>query len=72
MDQVSLKDAHTRLGQYITISVADEAVQAFIPSLLPPTPPLQLTNEDYELLEKANRALGRLDGITAVLPNTRH
>ena len=54
----------------VTTSVANEIVQAFIPSLLPPEPPIQLTNEDYELLEKANRALGRLDGITTLLPDT--
>jgi Fic family protein len=70
MDLTGVHNSHARLGQYVTTSVANEVVQAFIPPLLPPEPPLQLTNEDYELLEKANRALGRLDGITTLLPDT--
>jgi Fic family protein len=37
---------------------------------LPPTPPLRLNNEDHDLLEKANRALGRLDGLTTMLPDS--
>jgi Fic family protein len=37
---------------------------------LPPVPPLRLTGQHYDLLEKANRALGRLDGMTLLLPDT--
>lgn len=36
---------------------------------LPPTPPLKLTGGHHGLLEKANRALGRLDGMTLILPD---
>lgn len=43
---------------------------AFIPKLLPPDPPVQLDDiELLELLSRADRALGRLDGATEVLPN---
>jgi Fic family protein len=37
---------------------------------LPPDPPLRLDPDHYELMERANRALGRLDGLTALLPDT--
>jgi len=43
-------------------------VRAFIPKPLPPDPPVDLLAL-YPLLDKANQALGRLDGSTAVLPN---
>ena len=57
-------------GSYIRIGAGDEAFEAFVPEPLPPDPPLQLTTKDHDLLERANRALGRLDGLTAVLPDT--
>ncbi|HFE45383.1 MAG TPA: Fic family protein [Nannocystis exedens] len=44
-------------------------MQAYIPCPLPPNPPLVPTSTDYDLMERANRALGRLDGISALLPN---
>lgn len=42
---------------------------AFIPKPLPPDPPLSIDAELLDLLSKADRALGRLDGSTEVLPN---
>lgn len=42
---------------------------AFIPSPLPPSPPLVFDNETMVLLSKADRSLGRLDGVTQILPN---
>jgi Fic family protein len=51
-------------------STIGEEVRAFIPHPLPPEPPLQLTMGDYDLMEKANRALGRLDGLAIQLPET--
>jgi Fic family protein len=41
-----------------------------MPAPLPPKPPLELRPEDYDLFEQANRALGRLDGLATVLPDT--
>lgn len=70
MDSHHSQASETRLGRYVPVSITGETVQAFIPSMLPPSPALQLTSEDYELSEMANRALGRLDGITALLPDT--
>lgn len=40
-----------------------------MPPLLPPEPPIELTDRDHDLVEKANRALGRLDGVTTLLPD---
>lgn len=59
-----------RSGQYVTSTTTGEAVRAFIPAPLPPDPEIQLTSSDYELMERANRALGRLDGVTTILPDT--
>jgi Fic family protein len=43
--------------------------KAFIPAALPPNPPINLDPELWDLLSKADRALGRLDGATETLPN---
>ncbi|WP_418792604.1 Fic family protein [Phosphitispora sp. TUW77] len=42
---------------------------AFIPNTLPPEPPLNIDVEMIDLLSQADRSLGRLDGITQILPN---
>jgi len=56
-------------GRYVATSTAGESVRAFIPNPLPPDPPVKLTDQDHDLIERANRALGRLDGITRLLPD---
>lgn len=56
-------------GEYRTSSTAGEEVRAYIPKPLPPDPPIQLEGL-YPLLDRANQALGRLDGSTALLPDT--
>ena len=56
----------TPSGIFVTTSTTGEPVRAFVPKPLPPE--FELKPADYHLIEKANRALGRLDGITAVLP----
>ncbi len=63
-------DYKSRLGTYLKTTLAGEAVQAFIPPALPPNPPLVL-EALYQPLDRANQALGRLDGLTTLLPNTR-
>lgn len=42
---------------------------AFIPKPLPPNPPIIFDEELILLLSNAERALGRLDGVTSILPN---
>ena len=43
--------------------------KAFVPKPLPPVPALQVDFEMQDLLSKADRALGRLDGSIQTLPN---
>lgn len=43
--------------------------RAFIPAPLPPNPPIRYDSELSVLLSKADRCLGRLDGVATVLPN---
>jgi Fic family protein len=59
----------SRLGQRVTISTAGERVEAFVPPPLPPDPAIRM-DRLYRSLENANRALGRLDGVTSILPDT--
>jgi Fic family protein len=56
-----------RLGRYIVTPVAGENVRAFVPPPLPPTPAIDVLSL-LEKLSLAERALGRLDGITMLLP----
>jgi Fic family protein len=63
-------DYKSRLGTYLKTTLAGETVQAFIPPALPPNPPLVL-EALYQPLDRANQALGRLDGLTTLLPDTR-
>lgn len=55
-----------RAGQYIK---QISGYRAFIPAPLPPQPPVEMDDELMDLLSKADRALGRLDGVASVLPN---
>jgi Fic family protein len=56
-------------GITVLRSLDGKKYNAFIPHPLPPSPPLEMAHELYDLLEKANRALGRLDGVTTILPD---
>lgn len=49
---------------------AKEGFYAFIPKPLPPEPPLEKDTEFEELMGEANRALGGLNSITILLPDT--
>ena len=61
-------DTRSRLGTYVVQRTMDEDVRAFIPPELPPRPGLRM-DPLLSLLAKANRALGRLDGLASVLPD---
>jgi Fic family protein len=56
-----------RLGRFVEIPVAGETVRAFVPPPLPPQPPIDVLPL-LERLSLAERALGRLDGVTMLLP----
>jgi Fic family protein len=59
----------SRIGTTIVTATAGEQVRAYLPKPLPPSPPLDL-GRLIGPLERANRALGRLDGIASILPST--
>lgn len=59
----------TRAGTFRQESSSGEVYLAFYPSPLPPVPPLAIDPETQNLLDTANQALGRLDGITLLLPD---
>lgn len=63
------KKTNPRLGHYIETVTAGERVRAYIPPALPPVPPLEL-GPLLILMEEANRALGRLDSVASILPDT--
>jgi cell filamentation protein, protein adenylyltransferase len=58
---------NTRLGTFVVSSVGGESVKAFIPPPLPPRPAVDLTSL-VDVLDRATAALGRLVGVTTVLP----
>ncbi len=56
-------------GTYVVTATGGEAVRAFVPAPLPPTPPLALEANLQRSLEAAVLALGRLDGVSTLLPD---
>lgn len=55
-----------RAGRYIQQSTG---YKAFVPAPLPPEPPLAYDGELQTLLSAADRDIGRLDALAALLPN---
>ncbi len=60
-------ESNLRLGRFVETPVAGEVVRAFVPPPLPPAPPIDVLGL-LDRLSLAERALGRLDGITMLLP----
>ena len=58
-----------RLGAYVETSAGGERVRAYVPAPLPPNPPLEL-GRFMQVYERAIAAVGRLDGVTTILPST--
>jgi Fic family protein len=57
-------------GKYVTITTVGEKAQAFIPSPLPPRPPINWTPELRSKFDQALLSLGRLDSVSTLLPDT--
>lgn len=57
-------------GSYETTSATGETIKAFVPAPLPPSPPLALDRDARGGIDGALLALGRLDGVSSVLPDT--
>ena len=63
-------DKAKRIGQFLKCSaVGGEHYSAYVPQKLPPKPPIDI-NELLPLLDKATAAVGRLDGMSMVLPDS--
>ena len=56
------------IERFIVSTVGGETVRAYVPPPLPPVPPVRLDSVQV-LLEQANQALGRLDGLASFLPD---
>jgi len=57
-------------GRYVPMSTSGEVVQAFVPAPLPPVPAVVWTAGLRARFDQALLALGRLDGVTRLLPDT--
>ena len=60
----------TATGSYETTAAGGESVKAFVPAPLPPAPPLAVDGTARDAVDAALLALGRLDGVSTVLPDT--
>jgi Fic family protein len=58
-----------RAGVFRPVTEGSETYYTFYPKPLPPDPPLDVDIETQRLLDSANQALGRLDGVTLLLPD---
>jgi len=57
-------------GKYVTLSTVDEKAQSFVPAPLPPNPAIRWSSELREKFDQALLALGRLDSVSVLLPDT--
>ena len=57
-------------GRYVTISTVGEKAKAFVPAPLPPRPPIDWTPKLRGKFDQALLALGRLDSVSTLLPDT--
>ena len=59
----------SRSGQWLEQQAGPDGFSAFFPLPLPPDPPLRIDAGLQARLDTANQALGRLDGVTLLLPD---
>lgn len=62
-----MPETSRRRGRFVETPVGGEVVKAFVPPPLPPDPPIDLLSL-LPRLSAAERAIGRLDGISVLLP----
>jgi Fic family protein len=65
----SLPRPSDRAGSFRDVSAGGEKYQVFLPRPLPPKPALVVSPGMQDLLDVANQSIGRLDGITLLLPD---
>lgn len=56
-------------GKYVEVAAGGERIKAFVPAPLPPDPPIAWSPALRRRFDEALLALGRLDALTAHLPN---
>ena len=56
-------------GHYVTVTTATEPFKAYVPAPLPPSPPIDWSPALRRRFDDALVALGRVDAISAQLPN---
>lgn len=56
-------------GRFVVQSTPGEKVRAFIPDPLPPSPPIEWSEPLLAAQQRAALSLGRLDGVTRLLPD---
>jgi hypothetical protein len=59
-----------RTGRYVTVPAPGEPYRAFVPDPLPPRPPLVISAHVRDNMDQALLALGRLDSVGGLLPDT--
>ena len=59
-------EQRSKTGRYVALPGGG---MGFVPNSLPPDPPFEVDHEMWTLLSEADRAIGRLDGATEILPN---
>ncbi len=59
----------TRAGEYKTNLTGELQYKSFLPRTLPPSPPIELDEDFVNLLAKANRIIGILEGVSRQIPS---
>ena len=60
---------NSRAGHYKSNLSGEMAYKSFVPSPLPPAPPIELTEDIVSLLVKANSQLAVLESVATRIPN---
>lgn len=68
-DKGSFNTEEQTHGRFVETLIDGETVRAYVPPPLSPQIAAALGTDTYDLLEQANRALGRLDGVSQLLPD---
>ncbi len=58
-----------KTGNWLTINSGGESYRAFVPDPLPPHPPLEISPDIRDLMDRALLSLGRLDSVSMLLPD---
>lgn len=64
---MAFQQTSTRAGRYVK---QPTGYHAFVPAALPPNPRIRFDDAFLDVLSKADRAVGRLDGCAETLPNS--